>query len=78
MADETQSIILNVDDNEPMRYAKSRVLKAAGFTVFEAASGEEGLRLIAEVKPVLVLLDVKLGDMDGVALARTIKSDPAL
>jgi signal transduction histidine kinase len=78
MADQTQSIILNVDDNEPMRYAKSRVLKAAGFTVFEAASGEEGMRLLSEIKPVLVLLDVKLGDMDGVTLARTIKGDPAL
>jgi CheY-like chemotaxis protein len=72
------AIILNVDDNEVGRYAKSRVLRAAGFVVYEAATGEEALSTIREVSPQLALINVKLPDMDGVQLPRLIKSDPVL
>jgi len=78
MSEYADSIILNVDDNEALRYAKTRVLKAAGFTVFEAGTGREGLELLRKVRPHLALLDVKLPDMDGIDLARTIKSDATL
>ena len=78
MPESTQGIILNVDDSEALRYAKSRVLRAAGFTVYEAGTGKEALHRIREVHPHLALLDVKLPDMDGIDLARTIKADPAL
>src|SRR5690348_13001896 len=78
MLQTTPAIILNVDDNEAGRYAKSRVLKAAGFIVHEAATGEDALRTIREVAPHLALIDVKLPDMDGVQLSRFIKSDPVL
>jgi signal transduction histidine kinase len=76
MSESVFSIILNVDDNEALRYAKTRVLKAAGFTVFEAGTGQEGLELMRRVHPHLALLDVKLPDMNGIDLARIIKSDP--
>jgi signal transduction histidine kinase len=78
MAESTQGIILNVDDNEALRYTKTRVVRAAGFTVYEAGSGQEALRRLREVHPHLVLLDVRLPDMDGVEIARAIKADPAL
>ena len=65
-------MILNVDDNEPLRYAKSRVLRAAGFAVIEAGTGQEALRLVRELHPDLALLDVRLPDMNGIDLARTI------
>src|SRR6476660_8026005 len=78
MAESTQGIILNVDDNEALRYTKTRVVRAAGFTVYEAATGQEALRRLREVHPHLVLLDVRLPDMDGVEIARAIKADPAL
>src|SRR3954449_7610132 len=78
MSEYAKSIILNVDDNEALRYAKTRVLKAAGFTVFEAGTGREGLELLRQVRPHLALLDVKLPDMDGIDLARSVKSDAAL
>ena len=42
----------------------------------EAATGADALRLIREAKPQLILLDVKLPDVDGTQLCRTIKSDP--
>lgn len=65
--------ILNVDDTEAIRYAKSRALTRAGFTVVEAATGRDALRLVDEVVPDLVMLDVKLPDMSGLDVCRIIK-----
>jgi len=70
------AILLNVDDNEPIRYARTRVLEAAGFRVYEARAGAEGLRLIDEIEPDLVLLDVHLPDMNGIDVCRRIKNQP--
>ena len=69
--------ILNVDDNEPGLYAKSRILRHAGFEVLEASDGETALRLAATASPQLVLLDVRLPDISGLEVCRRIKSDPA-
>jgi PAS domain S-box-containing protein len=69
--------ILVVDDNEGIRYAKRRTLQRAGYTVFEATSGEEALELVATRRPSLVLLDVKLPDINGLEVCRRIKSNPA-
>lgn len=52
------------------------MLKAAGFTVFEAGTAQEGLELMRKVHPHLALLDVKPPAMNGIDLARIIKSDP--
>jgi two-component sensor histidine kinase len=65
--------ILNVDDTEALRYAKSRALKMAGFEVIEAGTGKDALDIIARVKPDLVLLDVKLPDMSGLDVCKVIK-----
>lgn len=69
--------ILNVDDNDGSRYAKSRTLQRAGFTVCEAASREEALRLVSAEQPDLVLLDVQLPDINGFEVCRRIKCNPA-
>ena len=53
-----------------------RVLRRAGYTVLEAQTGQEALRLVAEAKPQLVLLDVKLPDMNGLEVCRQIKNMP--
>ena len=68
--------ILNVDDDDANRYAKSRILKRAGYQILEAGSGMEALRLVKESKPELVLLDVKLPDINGLDVCRRIKEDP--
>jgi PAS domain S-box-containing protein len=76
---ETSKIkILNVDDFEAGLYAKSRVLRLAGFDVYEAMTGEDALRLTHEVKPQLVLLDVHLPDVSGIEICRRIKTDPSI
>jgi DNA-binding response OmpR family regulator/nitrogen-specific signal transduction histidine kinase len=60
-----QDIILNVDDQDAERYIKSRDLRAGGFTVLEAVTGAEALRMVEQNRPALVLLDVKLPDISG-------------
>ncbi|CAG4889186.1 hybrid sensor histidine kinase/response regulator [Paraburkholderia saeva] len=76
MNDPRSSLILNVDDNEGARYAKTRILQRAGFTVLEAATGHEALYKVRNESPELVLLDVKLPDINGLEVCRRIKTDP--
>jgi PAS domain S-box-containing protein len=68
--------ILNVDDNDGARYVKTRVLRQAGFEVIEAASGRDALDKARTEKPELVLLDVKLPDINGLEVCRRLKSAP--
>ena len=70
------ALILNVDDNDGARYAKTRVLVHAGFEVIEAATGQGALDQIREHRPALVLLDVKLPDISGIDVCKQLKSDP--
>jgi len=75
---ETQDYtVLNVDDDEGGRYAKSRILRRAGYQVVEAGNGADTLRLVKEAAPQLVLLDVMLPDISGLEVCRAIKTDPA-
>lgn len=69
--------ILNVDDSDGARYAKGRVLRLAGYEVIDAASGQEALDCVREEGPDLVLLDVKLPDINGREVCRRIKQNPA-
>jgi PAS domain S-box-containing protein len=68
--------ILIVDDQIPALKGVSRILTSAGYDTFEANSGEDCLKLAAEHKPDLILLDVVLPDIDGKEVCRRIKSNP--
>ena len=72
-----KTTILNVDDHEAGRYARSRALRNAGFEVLEASSGAEALQLVNSQRPPLVLLDINLPDMTGYEVCRQIKSASA-
>jgi signal transduction histidine kinase/BarA-like signal transduction histidine kinase len=72
----TNAVVLNVDDYLPGRYARSRVLRDAGFTVLEAASGGEALRLVQAQRPDVIILDQNLPDITGIEVCRRIKGDP--
>ncbi|MBQ5948076.1 response regulator [Massilia sp. ST3] len=69
------TLILNVDDNDGARYAKTRILQSAGFEVVEAANGTDALDIVRRTAPALVLLDVKLPDINGIEVCRRIKAD---
>ena len=75
MADSYPHTILNVDDNEPGRYAKTRILQRAGYHVLQAATGAQALEIVREFRPELVLLDVKLPDINGFEVCRKIKNN---
>jgi signal transduction histidine kinase len=68
--------VLNVDDNPATRYARSRILKQAGFDVTEAATGQQALELVLTENPHIALLDVRLPDMSGIDVCRRFKADP--
>ncbi|MEC4717874.1 response regulator [Noviherbaspirillum sp. CPCC 100848] len=68
-------VILNVDDTDAARYAKSRILSRAGFRVIEAATGAEAISKAMGEKPALVLLDVKLPDINGFEVCRRLKNN---
>jgi PAS domain S-box-containing protein len=70
------TLILNVDDNDGARYAKTRILQSAGFRVVEAENGTDALEIARRDEPDLVLLDVKLPDINGIEVCRRIKADP--
>jgi PAS domain S-box-containing protein len=71
---ESRGLILNVDDYEASRYARSQMLRRAGFEVMETGTGAETLRLASERRPDLVLLDVNLPDMDGFEVCRRLRA----
>jgi PAS domain S-box-containing protein len=68
--------LLNVDDYESGRYARTRLLREAGFEVVEAASGAAALRAATSQPVDLILLDVNLPDMSGLEVCRRLKADP--
>jgi signal transduction histidine kinase/CheY-like chemotaxis protein/uncharacterized membrane protein affecting hemolysin expression len=70
--------ILVIDDDSAVRDLMSRFLTRLGFHVVAAASGEEGLRLAKQVKPIVVTLDVIMPNCDGWAVLNKLKADPEL
>ncbi|HEY6606449.1 MAG TPA: response regulator transcription factor [Gaiellaceae bacterium] len=70
--------ILIVDDFAPFRDSARSLLEAEGFAVVgEAEDGAEALRLVEELRPEIVLLDVQLPDFDGFEVARRLRDfDP--
>ena len=72
----TPTLILNVDDNDGARYAKTRILQSAGFDVVEASNGTDAIAVVKRGGVALVLLDVKLPDINGIEVCRRIKADP--
>jgi two-component system KDP operon response regulator KdpE len=65
--------VLVVDDEPQIRRALRVALRANGYGVEEAATGEEALDLVAVRPPDLVILDLALPDMDGVEVCRHLR-----
>jgi two-component system cell cycle response regulator DivK len=68
-------LVLIVDDNDKNRKLAGDVLRAAGLRTIEAASGSEAIALAAERLPDVILLDLRLQDMDGADVARTLRDE---
>ena len=66
--------ILVVEDNPKNLKLVRDVLTYAGFEVIEATSGEDGVRLAAELGPDLILMDLQLPGIDGAEALRQIRA----
>ena len=73
-----KTCILNVDDYPPGLYARTRILRQAGFDVLEATSGRETLKLASEHLPAVILLDVNLPDIHGFEVCKRVRENPTL
>lgn len=73
MADE---LILIVDDNDKNLRLVRDVLRFAGFRTVEAVTGGEGVATAIEQHPDVILMDIRLPDMDGTEAARLLKDEP--
>lgn len=69
--------ILVVDDDQIIIQITARVLTAAGYEVFKAASGAEALQRIDETRPDLIVLDVMMPEMDGYEVCRRLRQTAA-
>ena len=76
MTEGSDPLVLIVDDNEQNAKLARDVLRAAGFRTIEAESGAEALRRASIDRPDVILLDIRLPDMDGADVARRLKGDP--
>src|SRR6185437_4865630 len=79
MREETEPLtVLLVEDTEDNRFMMRRLLEMAGYGVVEAVNGEEAVKLAKSECPQLVLMDLSLPVIDGLAATRLIRKLPAL
>jgi two-component system, cell cycle response regulator DivK len=71
-----EELVLIVDDNERNLRLARDVLAFAGFRTAEATTGVEAVACALDQQPDVILLDIRLPDMDGTDVARLIKDDP--
>ncbi len=71
----TRARLLVIDDTEANRYAVARHLRANGYNVREASTGQAGLDLAFAERPDLVVLDIRLPDISGLEVARVLRTD---
>jgi two-component system, cell cycle response regulator DivK len=69
-------VVLIVDDNDRNRKLARDVLRAGGFPTLEATTANEGMMIAFEQLPDVILLDLRLPDLDGTEAVRLFKAEP--
>jgi len=72
----TKQRILIIDDNEMALRLTTHVFQKAGYEVYVAGQGAEGLAKVKNVKPDLVVLDVMMPDMSGLEVCQKLRANP--
>jgi CheY-like chemotaxis protein len=70
--------VLLVEDTEDNRFMMRRLLEMSGYRVVEATNGDEAVKLAEEEQPGLILMDLSLPVIDGLAATRLIRKLPKL
>ena len=70
-------LVLVVEDNPGNLKLAREILHSRGFRVLEASSGEEALDTVRFIRPDLILMDIQLPGLDGLAVTRRLKDNPA-
>lgn len=79
MKEQDKSVtVLLVEDTEDNRYMMRRLLEMTGYRVVEAMNGEEAVKLAEREIPQLILMDLSLPVIDGLAATRLIRKLPQL
>jgi two-component system cell cycle response regulator DivK len=71
------TILIVEDDEKSMRLVRD-ILQHAGHSTLEATTGEEGVQLAIDNRPELILMDIQLPGMNGIAALQRIREHPAL
>ena len=72
MSDAGQRVLVVDDENSIRRYLRA-ALSAQGFTVYEAANGEEAVNAVLNNRPDIIILDLGLPDFDGIEVTRRLR-----
>lgn len=73
-----KKLFLVVEDFEDSRFMMRRLLEMAGYSVVEATDGEQAVKVALEKKPELILMDLSLPKLDGLAATRIIREQEDL
>ena len=78
MSNNQQRTIMVVEDFEDNRFMMRRLLEMSGYRVVEAVNGEQAVEVAAKERPSLILMDLSLPLLDGLAATRRIRQHEAL
>lgn len=70
--------VLLIEDNDQNRYLATFLLERHGYMVVATPDGPTGIATAVATRPALILLDIQLPGMDGYAVARALRAEPAL
>lgn len=68
--------ILVIDDDKVVLEIISEILQLSGYKVLTASNGEEGIKLLNDIQPKLIITDINMPVMDGNSLAEYIRKSP--